>query len=209
MAPKNSPQSDAPICFLVRHGDVTLEDADIIVSRADLPLSSEGEQQTKAAIDFLADFDIKDVYSSPLIRCLTMAREFAGDREVKQERALLPWSRGILTGISKDAADPLIKLLLVNPTVVIPMGESRQECEERINEFFVPALDHAEVRTAVFFTHHTVIDFLSYLIAGERPDDPPNIVEVGGIAAVYVDGDGYRMEALLNASKTKTLDAVS
>ena len=199
-----------PIAYLVRHGAVQLEDAEVIVSRTDLPSNLEGEKQDDTVLDFLEDLDdIEVIYSSPLIRCLDTANEFAKGKPVLQERGLLPWARGVLTGTPKSEAEDVIKLLLVNPTVAIPMGESRLDCERRIMDFFTPALDKAERDTAVFFTHHTVIDFLDYLLKGERPDDPPNILDVGGVAAVYIDGDGYRIEAVLNGVESESLDAVS
>lgn len=206
-----APQKSKPIAWLIRHGAVQLEDAEIIVSRTDVPSNPEGERQDEAVLKFLREnaADVADIYSSPLVRCLDTAREFAGDRPVMQDRGLLPWARGILTGTAKSEAEPIIKVLLANPSVRVPMGESRIEAEQRILEFFEPTLAKAESRPAAFFTHHTVIDFLSYLLKGERPDDPPNILDVGGVAAVYVDGDGYRIEALLNGVESESLDAVS
>ena len=190
-----------PIAFLARHGSTELSDTGVIISRTDVRPDKEGTEQAENLIRFLDERDIQDVYSSPLKHCVTIAKRFAGHREVIQHRSLLPWDRGILTGVLSDEAEDLIKLLLTNPTVRIPHGESRVEAEERISELFDTALKKAEDRTAVFFTHHTVIDFLNCLLLGERLDDPPNVVEVGGIAAIYVDGDGYTMEPVLHPAE--------
>lgn len=197
-----------PIALLVRHGDTTLTDDDIVVSRIDVSLNEDGERQTREVLDCLREYDVECIYSSPLIRCLSMAEAFAEGREVIQHRGLLPWSRGVLTGIPVAEAEDMIDLLLKNPNVRVPLGESRIECEDRIMDFFSTALAEAENKVTAFFTHHTVIDFLAYLLDGERPDDPPNIVDVGGIAAVYIDGDGYSMEPILAPSGAE-LDTVS
>jgi broad specificity phosphatase PhoE len=196
-----SSRKSEPIAYLLRHGDTLLSDKGIIISRTDVEPNKEGRKQSKKALAFLEDKGIEDIYSSPLKRCFDIASEFAGTKQVIQHRSLLPWDRGILTGVLSDEAEDLIKLLLVNPTVKIPHGESRIDAEDRISELFSWALEKAEKRKAVFFTHHTVIDFLNCLLTGERLDDPPNVVEVGGVAAIYVDGDGYAMEPVLNPAE--------
>lgn len=192
-----------PIAYLARHGDTELSDKNIIISRTDVEPNDEGTEQGQRVVEFLSDRDIEDIYSSPLRRCVMIAEKLADGRPVMQHRGLLPWDRGVLTGVLSEEAEDLIKLLLVNPAVRIPHGESRLEAEGRIWDFFDGALKKAEKRKriAAFFTHHTVIDFLSCLILGERLDDPPNVVEVGGVAAIYVDGEGYAMEPILNAAE--------
>lgn len=188
-----------PCAFLVRHGKDTLSDTGIFVSWIDAPLTSEGKEQAEKVADFLSDYDIKRIYSSPLQRCVVMAQMYADEGvDIVQHRGLLPLNRGILTGTLEELGKPALDLFLKNPDIAIPYGESRTQAERRIESFFNPALSHAESEMTVFFTHHSVIDILNCLLKGERPAEPENLVKPGGIVGVYVDGDGYRLEALLN-----------
>jgi broad specificity phosphatase PhoE len=186
---------DKPIAFLVRHGETVARDRKIFISWIDFPLDTEGEQQAKDAIDFLSDYEIKTVYSSPLQRAVYGALLL--NKPVQQDRGLLPWNRGILTGISEEDGNDALKLFLDNPSVAIPYGESRTACEKRLTEFFTPALERSESTTTAFFTHHSVIDVLNCLLTGERTKEPKNLVKTGGVVAVYIDGDGYRLEPVL------------
>ena len=197
--------SSKPIALLARHGDTTLSDDGIIISRTDVMPNPEGDAQMDEQLEFLGDYDGGDtvIHSSPLVRCIIPATKFANGRPVLQNRGLLPWDRGVLTGVLSDEAKPLMNLLVVNPDVKIPHGESRRDAEKRIHEFFADALSDAESKFAVFFTHHTVIDLLNGMFEGETVGDPKNIVEVGGVAAVFVDGDGYRMEAVLKPAPSE------
>lgn len=201
------PPKSEPIALLCRHGSTKYKDDGIIMSRTDVPPDEEAEEQGAEQEKLLAKYDIQVVYSSPLVRCVIPARKFAAGRQVIQDRGLLPWDRGVLTGVLADEAKPIMDLLVANPDVRIPHGESRRMAEQRIMDFFTPALDKAEKEQAVFFTHHTVIDLLNSCMKGERDGDPGNVVEVGGVAAVFVDGDGYRMEALLNPSSSSVVSS--
>lgn len=183
-----------PIAFLIRHGETVVKDLHIFVSWTDVALDEEGWEQAADVKRILSKYDIQDIYSSPLQRCLDMAEMISSD--VLQHRGLLPWNRGILTGISEEMGKDTLKLFMQNPTVTIPMGESRKQCEDRLESFFLPAFRTAEKRTAAFFTHHSVIDVLNCLVKGERGEEPVNLVKTGGIVAVYPDGDEYRLEPI-------------
>ena len=183
-----------PIGFLVRHGETVARDRGIFISWIDYPLDEEGKEQAQEAVDFLSDYEIENVYSSPLQRCVYAAKLLG--KPFQQDRGLLPWNRGILTGISEEDGKSALKLFSSNPSVAIPYGESRIDCEKRLSEFFIPALERAESSTTAFFCHHSVIDVLNCLLKGERTQEPQNLVKTGGIVGIYVDGDGYRLEAM-------------
>lgn len=193
-----------PIAFLIRHGEDTLSDSGVFVSWTDVPLTSIGFEQAEDAADILEKYDIKYIYASPLVRAIQTAETFADKKHVQQDRALLPWNRGILTGCLEEEAEDLLKLIMENPDVHVPHGESRREVEKRIGDFFTPALDLAEQYPTAFFTHHSVIDVLNCLLKGKRNAKIVNLVKPGGIVAVYVDGEGYRLDAIHNADEEKS-----
>jgi broad specificity phosphatase PhoE len=188
-----------PIAFLIRHGEDTLSSAKIFVSWIDAPLTDKGREQAAETFKVLDEYDIELVYSSPLQRSLWMAEEYAGAKFVKQTRALLPLNRGILTGSLQSVSDPALKLFRQHRDVAIPYGESRVECEKRLTDFFMPALAEAEHETTAFFTHHSVIDSLNAICKGVHTIEIENLVKPAGVVAVYIDGDGYRLEAIHNA----------
>lgn len=196
-----------PIAFLARHGEDTLTGKGIHVSWLDVPLTAKGKEQGQEVVDFLDDYDIQLVHSSPLLRCVTLA-EMLG-KPFQQQRALLPWNRGVLTGSLEEDSKDLLKLLLTNPTIQVPYGESRRQCEDRLSDFFGPSLRIAEDKMTVFYTHHSVIDVLNSLVLGKRNDEPVNLVKPGGVVAVYLKSDGdYELEPVLNADE-KTMVGVS
>lgn len=194
-------EKSKPIAFLVRHPETEVADLHIFVSWMDVDLSDEGKEQMQEVVDLLNEYDIREIYSSPLKRCVLFAEKYADGRPVLQHRSLLPWNRGILTGISQDQGEDALNLFLEHPDVRIPQGESRIECEDRLTEFFEPALKQAEKRPCVFFTHHSVIDVLNSLVEGKRRTKLENLVKPAGVVAVYLDGDGYRLEAIHNADE--------
>lgn len=192
-----------PIALLIRHGDTDMTDLDVFVSRSDFPLNAKGHKQAEEALEFIrkqGDFD--EVYSSPLIRCFEMAQMYADEEDIIQHRGLLPWDRGVFTGIPETEGEDSLKIYMEHPDIKIPFGESRIDAEKRIGEFFEATLDRLQSKKlrGLFFTHHSVIDILNYLCEGERSEKMENVVEVGGVAGIFVDGDGYRLEALLNGS---------
>lgn len=155
-------------------------------------------------MEFMSDYSPTRVFSSPLQRCLDIAVMLAGDIEnVEQCRSLLPWNRGILTGALESEGQDLLKLLLKNPDVRVPYGESRAECEERLWTCFTDLFSQAKGDGPyAIFTHHSVIDVLNILCTGERGEEPYNLVKAGGCVAVYLDGpDDYRLEPLLHVDE--------
>ena len=196
---------DEPIAFLVRHGEDEFSDAGINVSWIDAALTDKGRKQAEDAFEILDNYDIEKIYSSPLQRTFWMAEQFAkksGIGEFAQHRGLLPWNRGIFTGIRQETTKEVLEMFIKNPKLRIPQGESRVDCEDRLESFFVPALKEAEKSTTVFFTHHSVIDVLNCLLEGKRSEEIRNLVKTGGIVAIYVDGDGYRMNAIFREDQT-------
>jgi|SRR5580700_3291579 broad specificity phosphatase PhoE len=194
--------SDKPVALLIRHGKTEATDK-VFVSRSDFPLDAEGERELHDAINFLKDYDIKLIYSSPLIRSLTGAEMLSEslDLDVYQDRGLLPWDRGIFTGVPEEEGQDALNLFVTNPDVKMPFGESRVQAEERIDEFFGTLLPRSERKLTAFFTHHSVIDILAYKLAGgKRPTTIKNIVECGGVAGVFVKGDDYELRALFKPS---------
>ena len=117
------------------------------------------------------------------------------------DRGLLPWDRGIFTGVPEEEGQDALNLFVANPSIKMPFGESRVEAEDRIDDFFSTMLPESERKLTAFFTHHSVIDILAYKLAGgKRPATIKNIVECGGVAGIFADGSDYTLRALFKPS---------
>jgi len=58
------------IIYLIRHGKIDLGNEKVYIGSTDIPLSSEGVQQSKLLKKYFANIDIQKAYTSPLIRCV-------------------------------------------------------------------------------------------------------------------------------------------
>jgi ribonuclease H / adenosylcobalamin/alpha-ribazole phosphatase len=72
--------------FLVRHGEVINPGGDrtVFYGGMDVPLSPLGEQEAQAAADYLSQFDIARVFSSPLSRAMYGAHQVLLKQQAKK-----------------------------------------------------------------------------------------------------------------------------
>jgi broad specificity phosphatase PhoE len=177
------------IALICRHGETKLNATNCFRSWIDAPLDENGQKQAKDMADFLADYPVKRVIASPLIRTMVTAHEFA-DRlgiKVEQDRGLLPWNLGVLAGRSKLESTPTLQLFVDNPDIKIPAGESLNEFKSRVATFFTPELIASEdLPLTAFFCHTSNITMLESIINDEQrgPEDA-EVVKPGGICGIY------------------------
>jgi broad specificity phosphatase PhoE len=186
----------------VRHGSTTVNKDNCFRSRLDPPLDKAGiEQAKKAAEDVAKEHKgfVKKIVSSPMLRALQTA-DFLAEKlglEVVQERGLISWNLGFLSGKNKDEYNDILNYYVDHPKKVIPEGEALDDLETRIQEFF-----EKELRTegTVYFTHNSNLVTIENLIRGNkdgRPESSETSVDTGGIIGIYVDEDGkYSTEVL-------------
>jgi broad specificity phosphatase PhoE len=159
------------------------------------------EQAKKAAEDVAKEHKgfVKKIVSSPMLRALQTA-DFLAEKlglEVVQERGLISWNLGFLSGKNKDEYNDILNYYVDHPKKVIPEGEALDDLETRIQEFF-----EKELRTegTVYFTHNSNLVTIENLIRGNkdgRPESSETSVDTGGIIGIYVDEDGkYSTEVL-------------
>ncbi|HEY1808856.1 MAG TPA: histidine phosphatase family protein [Acidobacteriaceae bacterium] len=188
------------IAVICRHGETDLNAGNRFRGWLDVPLDSAGEEQAEAAASFLTlQYDIKRIISSPLLRAFTTAQLFSKMAElpVSQDRGLLPWHVGILSGLPKNEAMPALKLFVQNPHVSIPNGESLQDFETRACEFYTREFKEAESEgLTAMFAHTSNVTVLENLVSGCRGGEPESgeTVKPGGICAVWFDGEKYEVE---------------
>lgn len=193
--------AEQPIAYVSRHGETALNVESALKGWLDAPLTEKGMGQAERQAEVLTHLGLTKIYCSPLLRAVQTASFTAGivGLEPIQDRGLATWHVGIFEGVSKDDAKDAIQLFLDNPSVKMPDGESIEEFEERIAEFFTKHLAEAEkAGPYCFFTHNSTISALFNMLSGERREvvELSDVIPTGGIAAVYVDGKSYRLEAI-------------
>lgn len=193
--------ADVPIAYVSRHGETELNVEKALKGWLDAPLTEKGMNQAEQQSRVLSGLGLTKIFCSPLLRAFQTASftaEIVG-LEPFQDRGLATWHVGIFEGVNKDDAKDAIQLFLDNPSVRMPDGESIEGFEERIAEFFSRRLAEAEKDGPYcFFTHNSSISALSNMLSGERREvvELSDVIPTGGIAAVYVDGKSYRLEAI-------------
>jgi probable phosphoglycerate mutase len=195
------------IAILQRHGSTLLNENNSFRSRMDPPLDDEGVKQAeRAAGDIKREgLEVKKVISSPLLRAVQTADIMADelDLDVEQDRGLISWDLGFLSGKDKDEYGDVLDYFVDNPTKKVPEGESLDDLENRTFEFFKAALKEDEL--TIYVSHTSNIITVENLIRGNhdgRPESGETSVEPGGAVGVYVDGDGkYTTDILFGEEK--------
>lgn len=201
--------ADLPIAYVSRHGETALNVESALKGWLDAPLTEKGMQQAERQAEVLVHMGLTKIFCSPLLRAVQTASYTAGIVGLSpvQDRGLATWHVGIFEGVSKEDAKDAIQLFLDNPSVKMPDGESIEEFEQRIADFFSAHLAQAEKDGPYcFFTHNSTISALSNMLSGERREvvELSDVIPTGGIAAVYADGKSYRMEAIFEPTDQET-----
>jgi broad specificity phosphatase PhoE len=179
----------------------------------DPPLDEKGIKQAEDSADSFKkeSIEIKRIVSSPMLRaCQTadvIAEAFGLD--VEQDRAIISWDLGFLSGKDRDEYGPVLDVFIDNPKLPVPGGESLDSLEQRLYEYFEKELKKDKL--TLYCTHNSNIVTLETLVAGDkvgRPESSETSVQPGGSLGIYVDADGkYSTEVLFG--KEKEADFIS
>ena len=198
------------IAILQRHGSTPLNENNSFRSRMDPPLDDEGIKQAEKAAKNIAreGFEVKMIISSPLLRAVQTADIIAEelDMDVVQDRGLISWDLGFLSGKDKDEYDDILNFYVDNPTKKVPEGESLDDLEKRTFEFFSESLKNDDLM--IYVTHTSNVITVENLIRGNhdgRPESGETSVEPGGTVGVFVDEEGkYSTEVLFGVEEDAT-----
>jgi broad specificity phosphatase PhoE len=197
------------IAVVQRHGSTILNEDNKFRSRMDPPLDERGIKQAEAAAQNLRDegLEVKRIVSSPMLRAVqtadAIAEEFGLD--VEQDRALISWNLGFLSGKDKDAYGPILELYVDNPKLVPPDGESLDTLEDRNFHYFDKEL-RKENKLTVYVSHNSNCVAVNRMIDEEykgRAESDDVSVKPGGTLGIYVDSKGnYSVEVLFGKKET-------
>lgn len=132
--------------ILVRHGRTAWHAEGRYAGTADVPLDEAGLEQARQVADRLAGTHIDYIYSSPLSRCLELAKGVAAGHglEVELDDRIKEIDLGRWDGetykeiFEKDGE--ILKKWIGDPTsVTIPGGESLTDVQERAMKWFTEA----------------------------------------------------------------------
>jgi len=201
------------VALVQRHGSTTLNEDNKFRARMDPPLDEQGMQQAQDAAENLRNEGIKleRIVSSPMLRAVQTADVFAEEfgLDVEQDRALISWDLGMLSGKDRKEYGPILELYVDNPKLSVPDGEPLEALEDRMFEYFDKELKNDKL--TVFVSHNSNIVTLESLIAGDkvgRPESSETSVQPGGTLAVYLDDSGeYTTEVLFGSEKKAVLSS--
>ena len=125
--------------LIVRHGSTILNEDNAFRSRMDPPLDKKGIADAERIAKHIAEnYDVREVIAGPLLRTVQTADIIAEEcgAKVKQDRGLISWNLGFLSGRDKDDYDAILQYYVDHPKECVPEGESLDDLEERTLEFF-------------------------------------------------------------------------
>ena len=161
--------------ILLRHGQTTYNEQNLMCGQFDAPLTPLGEQQARDARPALAGIAFDKVYSSSLSRAFntaSLALEAAGiSTNIDKRDALMECDAGDFAG--RSMADPAILSFPRDPNKQIPNGESEAQFVSRIRKFYtdevMPRMEKGE--TVLVVSHAGVMHaFDAVMNVAHNPD---------------------------------------
>jgi len=127
------------VCLLVRHGETRANAANVFRSRLDPPLNKNGEDEAeKIGRRIAKQYTVRRIVASPMLRAVQTAdiiAEHCGAK-VSQDRGLISWNLGFLSGKDKKEFSDVLDYFIDNPKEPVPEGESLDDLEERTWDYF-------------------------------------------------------------------------
>lgn len=131
---------------LVRHGESIYNRDRIHSGQANIPLTRKGQDQARNCGDLLSDIKFHWVFTSELDRAvdtcdLILSRNKTAPQAITRSSYLNERSDGILTGIPMEKAKYIYGAERINSWNASvysapPQGESRQDCYERVSNYW-------------------------------------------------------------------------
>jgi len=219
------------LALILRHGESDANATGVFRSRLDSCLTDNGISQAEKAAAFIAkNFDVKRIVSSPMLRAMQTADIVSEEIgiEVIQDRGLMCWNLGFLSGRDREVYGHILEYYVDNPEQVIPEGESLEYFTTRTQDFFEKNLFLKEstggkhevqhenasgpwtyygedaLQELILFVCHTSNLVCLENIVVENPEGRPEsgeaAVGTGGMAAIYADGEDIIVEPIFGES---------
>jgi broad specificity phosphatase PhoE len=186
-----------PVGYLVRHGETEANAENCFRGWENYQLNEEGMKACEQIAGFFAYERIGRIISSDLDRAMQTADAIMGAGTtlcpyVSPDYNLRPWNIAGFAGKPKDEKNQKrLAYYIEHPDEQIPDGESLTEFRARDVIMDYLAVPYEGLPT-VIVTHTSNLTHLASQIDGDENNAPEDtdIVEPGGIVAVYMDDQG-------------------
>ena len=159
--------------ILARHGETEWNVGEIFRGRIDVELNETGIKQAELLAEYLRDFTIEAVYSSPLKRALKTAEAVAGHHalEVNIVRGLIDFDYGEWQGLShqevQDRYKELYREWSSHPDWLrMPAGESLEDVRKRATAVVDDVIEKYYEGRVVLVSHRVVNKVLICALLG-------------------------------------------
>ena len=186
------------LCYIIRHGQTTLNREGKFRGKANPPLDATGIRQAREVAKLVDAIEISHIFCSDKQRAVTTADIIAkGDgRPVHKTENLRALNVGNYSGKPKTPeAEAEVAAYADTPDIPIPGGESINEFRGRIQPCLQEACEialHCGVPT-VIVAHSSIVHEAGNWLYG---DHKCVLVEPGGIAAIYVKDGKLAADAI-------------
>jgi broad specificity phosphatase PhoE len=187
--------------FLVRHGEVINPGGDrpVYYGAMDVDLSPLGKQEAQAAADYLSQFNLTHVFSSPLRRAM-----YGAKKVLEKQSSLKPTDVIVLEGFkeldrgdwcgkteAEIGADMLAKFNACDESVTPPKGESYPALKARVMQALNTALSQMENGESACIVSHLQVTRSMLSEAMGMPTDEMSGLKVATASITCIDYDGY------------------
>lgn len=155
--------------ILLRHGQTTYNERNLMCGQHDAPLTKLGEDQARGAGEILSAFTFDKIYSSSLSRAFNTAAIALSSSKPDIEKcdALREMDAGDFSG--RCLTDPEILAFPRDGTRSLPNGESEQQFIARVKKFYeddiLPRMEKGE--TVLIVSHAGTMHALGAIMSGE------------------------------------------
>lgn len=155
--------------ILLRHGQTTYNEQQLMCGQRDVPLTPLGEDQARDAGKIISSFTFDKIYSSSLSRAFNTASLALGPATpaIEKRDELREMDAGDFSG--RSLTDPEILAFPRDGTRGLPNGESEQQFIARVKKFYeddiLPRMEKGE--TVLIVSHAGVMHALGAIMSGE------------------------------------------
>jgi broad specificity phosphatase PhoE len=186
------------VAYFVRHGETQLNAEGRFRGPTDVPLSTKGIHDAEALATYFSHIKLGDAYTSSKQRAIhtsELVLEGKGMSAAPTDK-LHAWNVGHLAGEKKSDHKDDVEYFQKNPSLPLPGGESLDEFRDRVNPAIKKALLSGVKNgvPSITFAHSSIIHQLNHLV---HHNHTRQLVEPGGVAAVYYNGKKFHVQALI------------
>ena len=158
--------------YLIRHGQTRWNKNTIFRGHKDIPLDETGILQAEKTANYLKDFGIEKIYSSPLLRAYQTAKKISESTGIQIEK--IPeltdinfgqWEGKDLNWVKKNDPENYFNYKYDPEIASFPGGESMSECFERSYKVFFKLLSNNGKKIAIV-THRVILKMILLGILG-------------------------------------------